>query len=212
MCNGDPDMSCWDDDFGEDGGDNIDCGATSPFDDTTDPNGEDNILMTLDDGLELRDGSPCIDQGNSEFIPCLLDIALRPRIRPSNLPVDMGAYEYGFKVHFSDLLIADVDDFTWFNTAFIDDGDDDLIGPGDYSDADAALGDVHSKSLNGIAIPEGVKLTFWKYEDFLGSKVLEKEGPAVIFDLYYKGFGSVEKKKKDVWTYLLELEFPSSVR
>ncbi len=124
----------------------------------------------------------------------------------------MGAYEYGFKVHFSDLLIADVDNFAWFNMAFVDDEDDDLIGPGDYPDADAVLVDVHNKSLNGIAIPEGVKLTFWENEDFMGSKVLEQEGPAVIFDLYYKGINPPDEKKDEVWSYFLQLEFPQGVR
>jgi predicted outer membrane repeat protein len=72
-----------------------------------DANGADNIVGTLDDNLRLQAGSPCIDAGNSVFVPLLFPTDLDGNARISDDPatvdtgvgfpevVDMGAYEFG---------------------------------------------------------------------------------------------------------------------
>ena len=81
----------WDPNLGFDGGHNIDMDPM--FVDIAEPSGSDGVLGTLDDGLRLRQGSPCINSGslsesNDEDIVGLA--------RPQADFVDMGAYEYEF--------------------------------------------------------------------------------------------------------------------
>ena len=58
------------------------------------PDGSDGIPGTLDDDLRLRDGSPCVDAGNSDLVPpeITLDLGDQPRIAGPR--VDMGAFEF----------------------------------------------------------------------------------------------------------------------
>ena len=58
------------------------------------PAGVDGIYATPDDGLELQDGSPCINAGLNAAVPnaFTLDIAGQKRIYDGT--VDMGAYEF----------------------------------------------------------------------------------------------------------------------
>jgi hypothetical protein len=81
--------SCWDSYLGIDGGGNID--ADPLFVDASNPAGKDGILCTSDDGLRLRDGSPCINAGTATGAPAT-DILSNARIRRP----DIGAYEYQY--------------------------------------------------------------------------------------------------------------------
>jgi L-ascorbate metabolism protein UlaG (beta-lactamase superfamily) len=58
-----------------------------------DADGDDNIVGTEDDDLQLSEGSPCIDTGDSSAVPpsVVTDVDGNPRI--TNSRVDMGAYE-----------------------------------------------------------------------------------------------------------------------
>jgi predicted outer membrane repeat protein len=86
----------WYNPFGTDNGHNID--SDPDFVDDTDHDGDDNILGTSDDGLELSAGSPCIDEGNNNAISEPNDITGNPRKVDGDgdqtVTVDMGAYEY----------------------------------------------------------------------------------------------------------------------
>jgi len=90
----------WYDANGRDGGGNID--QTPVFRDETQPAGvAGNIWMTADDGLRLKNTSPCIDRADGDFAP-EKDILGRRRFdEPSVIGgvgqpdyVDIGAYEY----------------------------------------------------------------------------------------------------------------------
>jgi subtilisin family serine protease len=92
----------WDPNFGTDDGNNID--QDPCFVDPNDPNGSDDIWCTIDDGLELGAGSPCIDAADNDAITASTDIAASVRKRDdpcttdtgNGTPpiVDMGAYEH----------------------------------------------------------------------------------------------------------------------
>jgi hypothetical protein len=78
------------------GGGNIN---SSPlFADANNPDGNDGMFYTLDDGLRLREASPCIDTANDSIAPdkdisgfFRVDI---PDIGLTGVQTDMGAYEY----------------------------------------------------------------------------------------------------------------------
>ena len=53
----------WDNNLGTDGGGNID--SNPGFFSTADLDGPDNRFLTIDDGLEIDVGSPCIDTGTN---------------------------------------------------------------------------------------------------------------------------------------------------
>jgi predicted outer membrane repeat protein len=56
----------WDPNIGNDDGNNID--ADPCLVDANDPNGPDDIWATIDDGLQLGSGSPCIDAADNDAI------------------------------------------------------------------------------------------------------------------------------------------------
>ena len=64
------------------------------FIDPNDPDGEDNILGTRDDGLDLTQCSPAINKGDNASIVKSYDFIGAQRIQQST--VDMGAYESDF--------------------------------------------------------------------------------------------------------------------
>jgi predicted outer membrane repeat protein len=62
-----------------------------------DPDGNDNIFGTDDDGMTLAPDSPAVGLGNASLIPAYIttDITGSPRI--SGTKIDAGAYEYQFR-------------------------------------------------------------------------------------------------------------------
>ncbi len=68
-------------------------GLNPQFTNPSNPNGNDNIYNTSDDGLNITNSSPCLDSGVNSLLPSFLtrDIANNPRIANSN--IDIGAYE-----------------------------------------------------------------------------------------------------------------------
>lgn len=85
----------WDNNLGTDGGGNID--SDPGFFSTADLDGPDNRFLTIDDGLEIDVGSPCIDTGTNTGAP---SGDATGRSRPidgdgnATATVDMGAYEF----------------------------------------------------------------------------------------------------------------------
>ncbi|MHC4574925.1 MAG: S8 family serine peptidase [Planctomycetota bacterium] len=82
----------WDPNFGTDGGGNID--SDPNFVDSSDPNGNDNVWATCDDGLRIESTSPCKDEGDNNAVPQDIDTDIKGSDRIINGDVDMGAYEY----------------------------------------------------------------------------------------------------------------------
>lgn len=80
----------WDTALGTDGGGNID---TNPqFVDANNPEGDDDIFGTVDDGLTLQYGSPAIDAGD-DTAPNLQTTDITGADREQGNTVDMGVYE-----------------------------------------------------------------------------------------------------------------------
>jgi hypothetical protein len=79
--------AAWDTALGTDGGGNID--ANPLFRDAANPAGNDGLWRTMDDGLWLLEGSPCINAGTADGAP-INDILGNPR---DQVP-DIGAYEH----------------------------------------------------------------------------------------------------------------------
>ncbi|MHC4644376.1 MAG: S8 family serine peptidase [Planctomycetota bacterium] len=79
----------WDPNLGTDGGGNID--QDPNFVDSNDPNGDDDIWATADDGLALDCGSHCIDAGDNDAIGLAGDIAGNFRRRDATCRIDTGA-------------------------------------------------------------------------------------------------------------------------
>jgi hypothetical protein len=82
----------WDTDLGVDGGGNID--DDPDFEDDSDPEGDDEIWATCDDGLRIKSTSPCKDEGSNAAVPQDVDTDIKGSDRFINTTVDMGAYEY----------------------------------------------------------------------------------------------------------------------
>ena len=64
------------------------------FADGTDPAGPDGIYATEDDGLNLHEGSPCINAGNNSAVPPGIIYDIAGDLRIADGTVDMGAYEF----------------------------------------------------------------------------------------------------------------------
>lgn len=80
----------WDSGIGSDGGGNID--ADPVFVNAQDLDGDDDLLCTTDDGLQLDGDSPCIDAGDDSAVCKSFDITAN--LRKVFDSVDMGAYEF----------------------------------------------------------------------------------------------------------------------
>ena len=70
------------------------------FVDVNDPDGDDNIFGTDDDGYRINAGSPAVDSGDNDRVPTSFDLAGAPRqqdvtgVPPDGeFPIDIGAYE-----------------------------------------------------------------------------------------------------------------------
>ncbi len=95
-----------------------------PFTNSADPDGTDNLLGTLDDGLVPGLGSPLIDAGNSSLNTLTTDITGQARINES--AIDVGAYERTPCAVFESIMYVDAsvsggigDGSSWAN-AFTD--------------------------------------------------------------------------------------------
>ncbi|AXG68998.1 putative mobile pathogenicity island [Kordia sp. SMS9] len=79
--------------------------TTDPFTNSADPDGVDNLLGTVDDGLVPAAGSPLIDAGNSSVNTQTIDITGQARINES--AIDVGAYERTPCAVFNSIIYVD---------------------------------------------------------------------------------------------------------
>lgn len=84
------------------------------------------------------------------------------------------------KVHFCGLPLTDerIDGIT--SKACSDDPYSDFLAPGRYAFLDRELIYAGFQTLDGIAVPEGVRLIVYSQRDFTGSVVLDITGPAIV--------------------------------
>lgn len=89
------------------------------FYDEANIDGNDNFLMTTDDGLKLKGCSPSLNTGNNAYVPAFVSTDITGVARVQASTVDMGAYEgnatFGNKTVFVDALRPDNsgDGFSW---------------------------------------------------------------------------------------------------
>jgi tetratricopeptide (TPR) repeat protein len=83
-------------------------------------------------------------------------------------------------VHFCGLPITDerVDGIT--SKAYSDDPYSDFLVPGKYKWLDSELTYANFQTLDGIAVPEGVRLIVYSKRDFTGNVLLDITGPAIV--------------------------------
>jgi len=105
----------WDSSLGDDGGGNIDNDPI--FKDIDDANGLDDVFVTIDDGLRLMPGSPCVDTGTETGAPA--DDILGT-FRPQSDGIDMGAYEGVVRVIFVDSCATGANNGSSWQDAFTD--------------------------------------------------------------------------------------------
>jgi predicted outer membrane repeat protein len=156
-------------DENEDNGDNLD--ADPLFADATSPQGPDDSLRTVDDGLRLQPGSPALNAGNTSALPSDTDNDLLGEERVQDGTVSLGAYErslYDGPVYHVDADASGTGDGSSFDLALPDlqtaldaaTGDDVIVVAGgrylptdDASDRDARF--EISGSQDGLAVYGG---------------------------------------------------------
>jgi len=215
----------WDANLGIDLGGNID--ADPCFVDAGNPDGNDGIFRTLDDGLRLTIDGNCIDAADGDAAPLAGGILGYGRADVKDIDntgigepncADIGAYEYFPKlVHFTGALMNDKYRWLCYSEAFVDNFDSDILGPGDYNDTEAAIPKAVYWTFDGIAIHPGLRVIIYSEKDFEGEVLLDKEGPAIINNVRYIGgydadhlpyYATINK----AWYQPLQSEFPQVVR
>jgi len=218
----------WYDANGRDGGGNIE--QTPVFRDETHPAGTVTpiVWITADDGLRLQNTSPCIDKADGDFAPEKDIIGIRRYDEGAagggvGQPpyVDIGAYEYHpLQVHFCGLVISDMYSYVkeWRKAFEIDNEASNIIDVADgYPDTETAIPKAVEQTLDSIAIRDGVKLTIWSGKNFTGQVLLERVGPAVIYNVHYNnpwdpGYQRAAEAMTRQWIEPLQSEFPQRVR
>jgi len=195
------------------------------FVDINDPCGPDGIFGTFDDGLRLTIDSNCIDAADGNAAPAT-DILGFGRFDVGSVDnngvgdpnyADIGAYEFGVVghsvVHFSGIFVADEYEWGFFSEAFVEDYASDILGPGDYPDTEVAIPDViGDNTFDSIAIPWGRRVIIYSGENFTGDILLNKAGPAVIYNVGRIDNDYVNYVVDEVWPEPLQSEFPPCVR
>lgn len=146
----------------------------------TDPDGDDNIWMTADDGLHLSTVSPVADKGRNADIAAGVTTDIVGSLRTQNTTVNMGAYEDQYarvpvKIYVNASAVSGGNGSSWAAAykelqAALDvaeSGDEIWVAKGTYKPTKDASGNVTSDSrLRTFAIKNGIKL----YGGFAGGE------------------------------------------
>lgn len=116
------------------------------------------------------------------------------------------------KVHFSGLLISDARQDDLSSCAFSKDPYSDFVKPGKYNFTSNLLIYSSYQTLDGIAVPENMRLVVYSEPNFKGSVLLDVVGPAIINNGSKKNSpGAVEIQTRELKAPL-QSHFPQSVR
>lgn len=116
------------------------------------------------------------------------------------------------KVHFSGLLISDRREDGLSSKAYSKDPYSDFMGPGKYMVSDNSLVYSNYQTLDGIAIPAGMRLVIYSEPHFKGTVLLDVTGPAIINNRSKKDTPAQAEAHSREFTELLQVKFPQSVR
>lgn len=122
------------------------------------------------------------------------------------------AKEMWTKVMFSGLLIADarVDEFS--SKAYFKDPFSDYIKKGKYTSTEAFLVYSSFKTLDGIAIPAGVRVVIYSEPGFKGKVLLDAVGPMIVNNIAKNTSSEVQELQTKTFEGPLEGVFPPSTR
>jgi hypothetical protein len=117
-------------------------------------------------------------------------------------------------VHFTGALMSDVSsDFDWTTEAFNTlDVHSDFLKPGKYNDLRESLKTATGYSLDGIAIPENMRLIVYSKPDCTGRVLLDVTGPAIVNNGYRYQSRQFKHLNEKQFHDKLQASFPQSVR
>jgi len=122
------------------------------------------------------------------------------------------AKEMWTKVMFSGLLIADarIDEFS--SKAYFKDPFSDYIKKGRYPSIEAFLVYSSFKTLDGIAIPPGVRVVIYSEPSFKGKVLLDAVGPMIINNVTKNTSSEIQELQTKTFEGPLQNIFPASTR
>lgn len=116
------------------------------------------------------------------------------------------------KVHFSGLLISDTRQDDLSSGAFSKDPYSDFVKPGKYNFISNSLIYSSYQTLDGIAVPENMRLVIYSEPNFKGTVLLDITGPAIINNVSKKNNADAGEIQSREFTAPLQKHFPPSVR
>lgn len=116
------------------------------------------------------------------------------------------------KVHFSGLLISDTRQDDLSSGAFSKDPYSDFVKPGKYNFISNSLIYSNYQTLDGIAVPENMRLVIYSEPNFKGTILLDIIGPAIINNGSKKSNADALDIQSREFTAPLQAHFPQSVR
>jgi tetratricopeptide (TPR) repeat protein len=116
------------------------------------------------------------------------------------------------KVQFSGLLISDRREDNLSSKVCSNDPYSDFIHPGKYELINNYLVYSNYQTLDGIAIPENMRLVIYSEPNFKGTKLLDVTGPAIINNVSKKAQANASEIHAREFAEPLQNKFPQSVR
>lgn len=116
------------------------------------------------------------------------------------------------QIQFSGLLISDRREDNLTSKVCSNDPYSDFIHPGKYELLSNYLVYSNYQTLDGIAIPENMRLVIYSEPNFKGIKVLDVTGPAIINNVSKKAQANSSEVHTREFAEPLQNKFPQSVR
>lgn len=85
-----------------------------------------------------------------------------------------------YSVHFTGLLLSDHYSPETYSRIDSDDPYSNLLNVGRYNDLKSVLNEANRSSLDGIAVPPGIRLIVYRNNNFTGDVLLDITGPALV--------------------------------